>query len=435
VGESAGVALIPCLGRAGRYHEAFGPFAAAARAVAAPADRSRTPREGLAIEGKTKKVAILGSTGSIGRQGLEVIAAQEDLSACALAAGGNWSLLAEQARRFGAAVVAIADPAAGEPLTRALGPGVRVLAGEDAQAEMIASGGADVVLSGVVGSCGLRAALAAIAAGVDLAIANKETLVMAGRLVTEAAGAAGVALLPVDSEHSAIHQCLAGRDGAEVRRIIITASGGPFRTWPAEKIQAATVGEALNHPTWQMGPKITIDSATMMNKALEIIEAHWLFGFPGERISVLIHPESIVHSLVEFHDGSVLAQMGRPDMTTPIAYALNYPRRVRREVPPLELTDPGRLHFAPVDAERFPAVELAYRALETGRGAGAVLNGANEAAVAAFLDGKIRFGQIVPLVEETLNKHSGTDETDVDALLDADRWARQQVSEAIGLAS
>ena len=386
------------------------------------------------VEPQTKRIAILGSTGSIGRQTLQVVAAQPHLVVVALAGGGNWQLLAEQARQFHVPLVAIAEEACAAPLRQALGASVTVLAGPDAMEQLVRQCPAQLVLSGVVGACGLRAALAAIDQGKDLAIANKETLVMAGRLVTQRAAQRGVALLPVDSEHSAIHQCLHGSHDATVRRVIITASGGPFRTWPKAKIQSASVEQALNHPTWQMGRKITIDSATMMNKALEIIEARWLFDLAPQQIDVLVHPESIIHSLVEFIDGSVLAQLGWPDMTTPIAYAVNYPRRIERDIRRLDLAEAGRLNFEPADVERFPAIRLAYRVLEEAHGAGAVLNGANESAVAAFLNRKIRFGDIVPLVEETLNKHRGTDETDLEALLRADQWARDQVQQAIGSA-
>jgi len=386
----------------------------------------------IAIE--TRKIAVLGSTGSIGRQTLQVVDEYPHLQAAALAARGNWRLLAAQARRMKARMIAIADGQTADKLREAAGPDVEVLTGPKAMVEMIAACEADVVLSGVVGSCGLQAAMAAIERGMDLALANKETLVVAGRLVTQAAAAAGIRLLPVDSEHSAIHQCLAGGEIGDVRRVIITASGGPLRTWPADRIAAATVDEALDHPTWQMGPKITIDSATLMNKVLEIIEAHWLFGLTAEQIEVVIHPESIVHSIVEFCDGSQLAQLGWPDMTTPIAYALNYPRRLGRATRRLDLAEAGSLTFESVDRGRFAAIDLAYRVLEAGGGAGAVLNGANEAAVEAFLHQQIRFGDIVPLVQETLNKHTGTDETDLEAVLAADQWARRQVAKAVAAA-
>ncbi len=378
-----------------------------------------------------RRIAILGSTGSIGCQALQVVADQPHLSVTALAAGENWQRLAEQAQRFEVGLLAIADPAGAGPLREAVGSRPTILAGPDAMERLVEQCQADVVLSGVVGACGLRAALAALRGGRDLAIANKETLVMAGALVTEAARSAHRRILPVDSEHAAIHQCLAGADAGAVRRVIVTASGGPFRSWPVERIRSATVEQALNHPTWQMGRKITIDSATMMNKALEVIEAHWLFGLGPDRIDVVVHPQSIIHSLVEFVDGNVLAQLGWPDMTVPIAYALNHPHRVARATRPLDLAAAGRLDFQAVDHERFPAAALADRVLRTGRGAGAVLNGANEAAVEAFLNGTIPFGRIVELVQETLNRHSGTDERDLDALLRADAWAREQVAQAI----
>jgi len=398
---------------------------------AIPTARADAIRDRAAIDPIGRNIAILGSTGSIGRQALDVVAQQPHLHVAALAAGGNWELLAQQARGLGVSLVALADPTAAAPLREALGDGVTVLSGPNAMVELVRRSGADLVLSGVVGVCGVRAALETVRAGKDLAIANKETLVVAGRLVTEAARASGARVLPVDSEHSAIHQCLTGNAAADVRRVIITASGGPFRAWPKEEIRSATVEQALNHPTWQMGRKITVDSATMMNKALEIIEAHWLFGLRADQIDVLIHPESIVHSLVEFNDGSVLAQLGWPDMTTPIAYAFNYPRRCERLARRLDLAEDGSLSFSRVEPDRFPAVRLAYRALEMGKGAGAALNGANEAAVEAFLAGRIPFGDIVRLVEETLNMHPGTDETDLESVLAADAWARQRVQQAI----
>ena len=360
-----------------------------------------------------------------------MVACHPNLRATALAAGGKWQLLAEQAMQFEVSLVAIADAAAAEPLQAALGATAGVLSGPGAMAQLVRQCQADVVLSGVVGTCGVRASMEAIRGGKDVAIANKETLVVAGGPISREARRAGVSLLPVDSEHAGIHQCLTDRGVGDVRRVILTASGGPFRTWPTERTKAASIEQALNHPTWRMGRKVTIDSATMMNKALEIIEAHWLFGLSGEQIDVLVHPESIVHSLVEFNDGSVLAQMACPDMTMPIAWALNAPRRLESAGQRLDLAQVGSLNFAAVDLERFPAIRLAYRVLETGRGAGAVLNGANEAAVAAFLDGRIAFGDIVQLVEETLNIHAGTDETDLEALLATNQWARRQVSHAI----
>jgi 1-deoxy-D-xylulose-5-phosphate reductoisomerase len=380
---------------------------------------------------KTKRIAILGSTGSIGRQTLEVIASQPQLRACALAAGNNWRLLAEQARQFAPELLAVADPSAAEALRRELPGGPEVLAGGEAMTELVRRARPDVVLSGVVGTAGLAPTLAAIDCGANLAIANKETLVMAGAIVMPAARAAGVPVLPVDSEHSAVFQCLSAGRREEVRRVVITASGGALRDWDARRVEDATVADALKHPTWSMGRKITIDSATLINKALEVVEAHWLFDLPAEQIQVLLHAESVVHSFVEFCDGSVIAQMGRPDMTTPIAYALCWPQRACRAQAPLDLAAIGKLTFAPL-AERFArAVALGYEAVERGGAAGAVLNAANEAAVEAFLQGRIAFGRIVPIVEAVLNLTPPAAEVTLEALLEADQWARREVDRMI----
>ncbi|MCE5325546.1 MAG: 1-deoxy-D-xylulose-5-phosphate reductoisomerase [Planctomycetaceae bacterium] len=381
---------------------------------------------------KIKRVAILGSTGSIGRQALEVIDSTPGLSVCALAAGGNWELLAEQARKFRPQVVAIADGRNHSELRSCLGSGVEVLTGPDAMTELVRRSRPDILLTALVGSAGLAPTLAGIECGADLAIANKETLVMAGAVVMPAARAAGVAVLPVDSEHSAIFQCLAAGKRSEVRRVIITASGGALRDWAADRAESATVAEALNHPTWQMGPKITVDSATLINKALEIVEAHWFFDLPADEIAVVLHEQSIVHSLVEYCDGSVIAQMGRPDMTGPIAYALCHPHRRARGGAPLDLAAVGTLTFRRVEGRFARAVELGFEAIRRGGTAGAVLNSANEAAVAAFLAGKIRFGRIVPLVEEILNRAPrGPRNVTLEALVEADAWARRCVSAAI----
>ena len=380
---------------------------------------------------KPKRITILGSTGSIGRQTLDVISAQPELSACALAAGGNWELLAEQARAVMPELVAIADEQAAEPLRAALPDGVGVLAGAGAMTELVHRSRPDVLLSGVVGAAGLEPTLAGIECGATLAIANKETLVMAGAVVMPAARAAGVGVLPVDSEHSAIFQCLCAGRREEVRRVVITASGGALRDHDDEAADTATSEEALNHPTWEMGRKITIDSATLINKALEVVEAHWLFDLPPEQIDVVLHPESIVHSYVEFCDGSVIAQLGRPDMTTPIAYALNYPNRSQREVEPLDLPALGQLTFRRPEGRFARAVELGFEAIRRGGVAGAVLNSANETAVQAFLDGQIRFGRIVDLVEEILNQTPPATEVTLEGLVSADAWARAQVAEAI----
>ncbi|MCE5278964.1 MAG: 1-deoxy-D-xylulose-5-phosphate reductoisomerase [Planctomycetaceae bacterium] len=381
---------------------------------------------------KTKRVAILGSTGSIGRQALEVIDSTPGLCACALAAGGNWELLAEQAQKFRPQTIALADGKNHADLRSRLGAGVEVLNGPDAMTELVRRSRPDILLTAVVGAAGLAPTLAGIECGADLAIANKETLVMAGAVVMPAARAAGVAVLPVDSEHSAILQCLSAGKRSEVRRVIITASGGALRDWPADTAEFATVKDALNHPTWQMGPKITIDSATLINKALEIVEAHWFFDLGADEIAVVLHEQSIVHSLVEYCDGSVIAQMGRPDMTGPIAYALSHPHRQVRRGAPLDLAAVGTLTFRRVEGRFARAVDLGFEAIRRGGTAGAVLNSANEAAVAAFLAGKIRFGRIVPLVEEILNRapRGGRDVT-LDALIEADAWARQCVAAAI----
>lgn len=387
----------------------------------------------------TRRIAILGSTGSIGSQTLEVISSQPHLRACALAAGSNWELLARQARESKAEIAAIADPAAEAPLRAELArlggpdaPSVRVLAGPDAMTEMVRTCGCDVLLSGIVGSAGLAPTLAAIECGADLAIANKETLVMAGAIVMPRARKAGVRVLPVDSEHSAIFQCLQAGKRGEVRRVVITASGGALRDLSAEAAANATVADALNHPTWQMGRKITIDSATLINKALEIVEAHWLFDLSAEQIEVVVHPESIIHSCVEFCDGSMVAQLGHPDMTLPIAYALGWPDRPTRSARALDLAALGRLTFRPLDERFARAVALGFEVIRRGGLAGAVLNAANEAAVQAFLDEKIRFGQIVPLVENIVNQTPPAAEVSVAALLTADQWARRQVAAAVG---
>ena len=380
---------------------------------------------------KTKRVAILGSTGSIGRQTLEVIDSQAHLEVCALAAGNNWRLLAEQARRYSAAHVAVASVDAADPLAEAVGEQVEVHAGPDAMTELVRACGADVVLSGVVGTAGLRPTLAAIECGATVALANKEALVLGGAIVMPAARAAGVDVLPVDSEHSAIFQCLAAGRREEVRRVVVTASGGALRDWDEARVRGATVADALKHPTWTMGPKITIDSATLVNKALEVVEAHWLFGLAPEQIAVLGHGESIVHSFVEFCDGSVIAQMGRPDMTTPIAYALNYPRRAPRDVLPLDLPALGPLTFWELTDRFARAVNLGFEAIRRGYLAGAALNAANEGAVRAFLDGRIPFGEIIPLVETVVNLAGSPAEVTLEALLAADALARRQVEELI----
>ena len=380
-----------------------------------------------------KRIAILGSTGSVGRQALDIIASAEAgrFEVCALSGGGNWRLLAEQACATGAGVVAIADAAVAGNLAGALADGTTVLSGSDALADAVRRCQPDLVMTAVTGSAGLAPTLAAIDCGADLAVANKESLVMAGAVIVPAARAAGVNLLPVDSEHSAVFQCLTGRGAADVRRVILTASGGPFRDWPASRVRDASLEEVLNHPTWQMGRKITIDSATLLNKALEVIEAHWLFDLPAEKIEVVIHPESVVHACVEFADGTVLAQMGPPSMATPIALALYWPDRAPAPAAPLDLAAAGGLHFDPPDAEQYPALDLGYEVLRRGGTAGAVLNAANEVAVAAFVAGRIGFGQIVEIVRKVLNQTPVKSEVTLEAIVCADAEARRQTESIV----
>jgi 1-deoxy-D-xylulose-5-phosphate reductoisomerase len=384
-----------------------------------------------------KRIAILGSTGSIGCNALEVI---ESLGAgyraVALGAHRGVEKLVEQVRRHRPAAVSLCADAATPGVVRQLRElGAEVCPGPEGLVQLATRADVDVVLAAVVGAAGLPAVLAAVRAAKTLALANKESLVVAGSLLIPEARRRGVPILPVDSEHSAVFQALlaAGERGmANVRRVILTASGGPFRDWPKERIEAATVADALNHPTWRMGNKITIDSATMFNKALEIIEARWLFDLTPDRIEVVIHPESVVHSMVEFVDGSVVAQLSPPDMRTPIQYALTYPDRAEGIARRLDLTRAFSLRFEPPDFGRFPALRLAFDVARRGGTLGAVLNAANETAVEAFTAGKICFGEISRAVEFTIGRHSVQDNPSLDDLLEADRWARQAVRERIG---
>jgi len=379
-----------------------------------------------------KRVIILGSTGSIGRSALEVAAAiSDEVRVVGLAAGRAWRKLAEQATRWRVEAVALADDACGGQLRRACPPGTRVFTGAEGLVELVKTCEADFVLAAIVGAAGLPATLAAVERGLDVGLANKESLVVAGSILMPLAQQRGVSVLPVDSEHSAIFQALQGGRREDVRCIYLTASGGPFRTWPRKRIEQATVEEALRHPTWSMGPKITIDSATMMNKALEVIEARHLFGVDIDRIKVLIHPESIVHSMVEFCDGSTIAQLGTPDMRTPIQYALTYPRRLPGLAQPLSWDSRCSLNFEPPDFERFPALRLGYEAARRGGTCGAVLSAANEAAVARFRAGEIPFGRVVELVEQALNRHQYIARPTLQELLAADAWARQEAGECI----
>jgi 1-deoxy-D-xylulose-5-phosphate reductoisomerase len=389
--------------------------------------------------GARRRLVVLGSTGSIGEQTLAVAAEFPDrYQVTGLAAGRNLEKLAEQVRRFRPEAVSTADAAGADELRARLGTDAPAFIGSGADGlERVAVHDADFVMAALVGALGLRPTLAAIRAGRDIGLANKEVMVTAGALVQREVAAHGGGLLPVDSEHSAIFQCLAGQQRDDVARLILTASGGPFRTWDEARIAQATVKQALDHPNWDMGPKITIDSATLMNKGLEVIEARWLFDMPPKRIDVVVHPQSIVHSLVEFTDGSVLAQLGLPDMRGPIAVALAYPRRLPLDVPRLDLTAVGRLDFETPDGKRFPCLELAFEALAADEAAPAVLNAANEIAVAAFLAGEISFPGIAAANAAVLDAHvsSAGDHSlrDLDDVAEADAWGRAQARERLGV--
>ncbi len=377
---------------------------------------------------RCRSLAVLGSTGSVGVSTLALVERfPARFRVVALAAGRNTAVLADQLRRHAPELVSVADDEVARDL-RARVPEFRgrILAGADGPLAVATHPDADVVLSALVGALGLVPTLAAIHAGKDVALANKEVLVVAGALVTSAARERGVKLLPVDSEHNAIFQALQGHNRSEVRRIILTASGGPFLRHSAADLAGVTRADALQHPTWKMGPKITIDSSTLMNKGLEVIEAHWLFDVEPDRIAVVIHPQSIIHSMVEYVDGSVLSQMAVPDMTIPIGYALAYPDRLPLEhLPALDLPSAGDLTFVEPDAERFPCLGLAYRALRAGGTMPAVLNGANEIAVERFLAEDIGYLDIPALVESVMDAHAVAAATDLETLLEADRWARE----------
>jgi len=378
-----------------------------------------------------RRIAILGSTGSIGTNALRVIEGLgRDYSVVALSAHSNVELLARQVQRYRPKYVAITDPANEKNLRGLLtDPDIEVLSGPESLVNLAELDDVGTVLMAVVGAVGLQAALAAARKGKRLAIANKEPLVIAGELLVAEAAKSGSEILPVDSEHSAIFQAMQAGKPDEVARIILTASGGPFREMSPEQVHGVTLEQALEHPTWDMGPKITIDSATMMNKALEIIEARWLFDVPVEKIEVLIHPESIVHSLVEFVDGSVIAQLGRPDMCLPIQYALTYPERLAGIAKAPRLAEIGTLNFAKPDPDVFRALPLADEVARAGGTAAAVFNAANEAAVEQFLAGKVKFVNILELVENCLEEHDIKTGVSLDDLLEADMWARRKVSE------
>ncbi len=377
-----------------------------------------------------KGVAILGSTGSIGVNTLRVIEAlgDERFRVVGLGAGRNIEVLAEQIARHLPKLVSVETETAAHDLRAQLFQRdidlPRIVIGEAGLCDIATHPQADCVVSATVGAIGFVPTLRALEAGKRVALANKETLVMAGELMTRAAEASGAELLPVDSEHNALHQCLRGEKRDEVRRIVLTASGGPFRTKSKAEMEAATVSDALRHPTWNMGAKITIDSATLMNKGLEVIEARWLFGFEGDQIGILVHPESIVHSMIELVDGSVIAQMGVTDMRHAIQYALTYPERHSCELPPLDLTSLAALHFEAPDLDRFPCIRLAYRALRTGGTLPAAMNAANEEAVQAFIDERISLTDIPRVIEAVMDVHFTQPLASLETVLDTDRAAR-----------
>jgi len=380
-----------------------------------------------------KRLSILGCTGSIGVSTLDIVAAHPDrFRVVSLTAGRNLELLQRQILRFRPRLVAVVSPADADTLKAALGTEApEIIAGVEGLIACACHAEVDMVLSAIVGAAGLVPTMAAIENGKDVALANKETLVTAGSLVMAAVARKGVRLFPVDSEHSAIFQSLEGHRRGDVRRLILTASGGPFRNRALAELQRVTPNEALAHPNWSMGKKISIDSATMMNKGLEVIEARWLFDLPAEQISVHIHPQSVVHSMVEYRDGSVIAQLGIPDMKTPIAYALSYPERLPLDLPPLDLCRLGSLTFEAPDLQRFSCLSLAYEALREGGSAPAVLNAANEVAVEAFLNGEISFLNVPALIRATLENHQAAPLEHIDEVLRADLWARTEARRII----
>lgn len=383
-----------------------------------------------------KAITLLGSTGSIGTQTLDILASHpKDFRLVGIAAGRNVELLAQQVRQFRPEIVAICDTSRLDELKTAiadLAPQPQVLAGEEGIVEVARYGDAEAVVTGIVGCAGLLPTLAAIKAGKDIALANKETLIAGGPVVLPLVAKHGVKLLPADSEHSAIFQCLQGVPDGGLRRIVLTASGGAFRDWPVEKLPQVTVADAIKHPNWSMGRKITVDSATLMNKGLEVIEAHYLFGMDYDNIDIVVHPQSIIHSLIELQDTSMLAQLGWPDMRLPLLYALSWPDRIYTDWEPLDLVKAGTLTFCEPDHAKYPCMEIAYAAGRTGGTMTAVLNAANEQAVALFLDAKMRFLDIPKVIEQVCDRHRidlNTEPTLAD-ILAVDQWARQEVTAA-----
>ena len=379
-----------------------------------------------------KRLAILGSTGSIGVSTLRVVEAlNERFGVAALAAGGNLDELERQVRRFRPDCVSTRDPQTARELASRVGAATRIVHGVEGLLEVATHPEVDVVVSALVGALGLRPTYAALEAGRTVALANKEALVVAGEWMTRCASEHGGSILPVDSEHNALHQCLRGESLDEVRRLWLTASGGPFRRHTAEQLSRVTREEALRHPTWKMGPKVTIDSATLMNKGLEVIEARWLFGLAPERIRVVVHPGSVVHSMVEFIDGSFKAQLGVTDMRHPIQYALTWPERWETDLPPFDPVGAGPLEFEAPDLDRFPCLPLAYRALESGGAAPAVLNAANEVAVAAFLDGRAGFADIPKVISAALDRQAADPVDSLESLLGVDARTRELAAQLL----
>ena len=379
-----------------------------------------------------RRISILGATGSVGTSTLDLVERHPDrFEVVALTAATNAAALADCARRTGAKLAVIADEEKLAELREALaGTHCRAATGHDAMLEA-AAGDAEWVMAAIVGCAGLEPVMAAVEAGRTIALANKEALVTAGPLMTDAARRTGATILPVDSEHNAIFQCLAGNSADGVARLILTASGGPFRTWAKADMDAARPEQALAHPNWSMGAKISIDSATMMNKGLELIEAFHLFGLPSNRIDILVHPQSVIHSMVEYVDGSVIAQLGSPDMRIPIAHALAWPDRIETRAETLDLVQIGNLSFEEPDPVRFPSLRLARAALESGKGEAIVLNAANELAVAAFLGGRIRFGQIAEIVERAIEQTEAPAPQSIAEVIDIDQAVRQKVSHSL----
>lgn len=381
---------------------------------------------------KMRKISILGSTGSIGTQTLEVVEILENIKVMAITGNSNIKLLEEQARKFQPELVAVMDEKNAEILKERLSDmDVRVVSGMDGLVEAATYEGVDTVVTSVVGNVGLKPTFEAIRAGKNIALANKETLVSAGQLVMDLAKKHNIKIYPVDSEHSAIFQSLQGNEGNKIERILLTASGGPFRGKKKEELLQVTAADALKHPNWSMGNKITIDSATLMNKGLEVMEAKWLFGVDVDQIEVLVHPQSIVHSAVEYEDGAIVAQLGEPDMRVPIQYALTYPKRVKNPFPRVDFAQRSNLTFDKPDMETFKCLSLAYRALKTGGTLPAVLNGANEVAVARFLKGDITFLQIPELIEQTMDAYTVKVEYTLEDLLEADAWAKDYAAKVV----